>query len=426
MVTDESLDELAKASGFKQRKSLISPKDFLETVFLEHAGGHTSLSQYCTSMYLHQGKSVSKQAMDKRFRSGAKDFLRLLVEKVMRQQLACLQANTLRDVFSEIRLADSTEFALSAVLAEAFPGYGGAGRQAMAQIQFEYELLSQKITRLSLGNALDADVSEGLRWIDTVPQKALLIKDLGYFNLSVYQQLQRRQLYFISRLQPQVNIYIEQAGQLKQLTKAAIMEMLTKSQDKYLDLDVLIGKDKKLPVRLIANLLNEEQKSRRLRRKRLNKGKKMTKEDVLNASLNLFITNVEKEKCAAQKVYELYTLRWQVELVFKTWKSILNIHQFNPMNAERFECLMYIKFIWILLNWSLVRLYSTLSETEISLHKFTHTLKRQVHQLVSSLVQADGSLGLWLQKLFKASLIYHQKEYKKGSRKIAEILTINH
>ena len=137
MVSDESLEALAKASGFKQRKSLISPKDFLETVFLEHSGGHTSLSQYCTSMYLNQGKRISKQAMDKRFRSGAKAFLGLLVEKIMSQQLSSLQANTIRDLFSEIRLADSTEFVASPVLSEAFPGYGGAGREAMAQIQFE-------------------------------------------------------------------------------------------------------------------------------------------------------------------------------------------------------------------------------------------------------------------------------------------------
>ena len=96
------------------------------------------------------------------------------------------------------------------------------------------------------------------------------------------------------------------------------------------------------------------------------------------------------------------------------------------MNAERFECLMYIKFIWILLNWSLVRLFSTLGQAEISLHKFTHTLNKQVHRLVSNLVQADGSLSLWLQTLFKTSMIYHTKEYKKGSWEIAEILTINY
>lgn len=423
-MSDKNLEELARASGFKKRKSLISPQDFLETVFLEHSGGHTSLSQYCTSMYLNQGKKVSKQAMDKRFRSGAKEFLALLMEKIMSQQLTSVQINTITDLFSEIRLADSTEFTISPVLAEVFPGYGGAGREAMAQIQFEYELLSQKITRLSLCNALDSDVSEGLKFLDTIPKKALLIKDMGYFNLNVYQQLLSRDLFFISRLNPQLKIYIQQEEQLEELTKESLIEMLTTSEEKYIDIDVLIGRDKKLPVRLIANLLNEEQKSRRLRRKRLNKGK-VNKEDELNACINLFITNVERGKCEPQKIYELYTLRWQVELVFKTWKSILNIHQMNPMNSVRFECLMYIKFIWILLNWSLVRLFSTLGQVEISLHKFTHTLKKQVHQLVSSLVQADGSLCLWLLKLFKTSLIYHIKEYKKGSHEITEKLKIN-
>lgn len=157
MVSDECLEELTRASGFKQRESLISPKDFLETVFLEHAGGHTSLSQYCTSMYLNQGKKISKQAMDKRFRSGAKEFLSLLVEKIMSKQLASFQAEITMDFFSAIRIAESTEFTISPELSKAFPGYGGPGREASAQIHFEYELLNRKITLLSLGSAIGSD-----------------------------------------------------------------------------------------------------------------------------------------------------------------------------------------------------------------------------------------------------------------------------
>ena len=125
------------------------------------------------------------------------------------------------------------------------------------------ELLNQKITRLTLGNALDSDVSEGLRFLDSVPAKALLIKDLGYFNLTVYQELLRRDLFFISRLKPQLNIYIQQEDQLEELTKESLIEMLAETEHKYLDLNVFIGKDKKLPVRLIANRAKKQETAKK-------------------------------------------------------------------------------------------------------------------------------------------------------------------
>lgn len=424
MVSDESLEALARRSGFKKRESLITPRDFLETVFLENATGNVSLSQYCTAMMLNRGKGVSKQALDKRFKSGAKDFLRLIVEMIISQQFSASRKQSM-GLFSEIRISDSSEFSVSPVLAEAFPGYGGPGREAMAQIQFEYELLEQKITRLSLGCALDSDVTEGLKGIDSIPPKALLLRDMGYFTLNVYQELIERDLFFISRLKPQPSIYIREQTEFKEISREALIDTLLAGDTKYLDLDVFIGSEKKIPVRLIANLLDEEQKSRRLKRKQLNKGK-VSKQDELNSCINIFITNVDREECSPQKIYELYKLRWQVELIFKTWKSILAIHKVNPMNKERFECLMYVKFIWVLLNWSLVSLFSTISKTEISLHKFTHTLKKQVHRLVNYISIPNDQLTLWLCQLFHISLIYHQKEYKKGTLSVPEILNIKH
>jgi hypothetical protein len=46
-------------------------------------------------------------------------------------------------------------------------------------------------------------------------------------------------------------------------------------------------------------------------------------------------------------------LRWQIELVFKTWKSFFEIHKVKRVKKERMECQLLAKLIWILLNWRL-------------------------------------------------------------------------
>ncbi|HDR3312962.1 TPA: transposase [Bacillus cereus] len=35
-----------------------------------------------------------------------------------------------------------------------------------------------------------------------------------------------------------------------------------------------------------------------------------------------------------EQIYDFYSLRWQVELIFKIWKSFFRIHHFNSAKLE--------------------------------------------------------------------------------------------
>lgn len=70
---------------------------------------------------------------------------------------------------------------------------------------------------------------------------------------------------------------------------------------------------------------------------------------------NTFITNVCCSILPVAVIRKTYYLRWQIELVFKTWKSFFRIDKIKKVKKERLECQLLAKLLWILINWNLFR-----------------------------------------------------------------------
>ena len=65
------------------------------------------------------------------------------------------------------------------------------------------------------------------------------------------------------------------------------------------------------------------------------------------------ITNAHEDIMPLAEASMFYRLRWQIELIFKTWKSLASIDKVKKIKKERFECQLYARLIWILLNWKI-------------------------------------------------------------------------
>lgn len=400
---------------------MISPKAFLETVFFCNSQNSPSLTEYSIDLEHHGANRVSKQAINERFNDRTRDMLTYILQDVISKQLSRKPIlSGYANHFTDIHIMDSTEFVVSKKVASTFPGYGGEGKEAIIQIQFEYQLLGSKVTELAIGSALDSDPKAGMKNIDKISPQSLLIRDLGYFGPKAFKELTQKNLYFISRAKSHWNFYTKEDGRMKQLTNAEIIQKLKDQKEKYLDMDVYVGAQERSPVRLVANLLTQEQAAIRMKKKSANR--KLGKDAMESIELNLFLTNVEREKCDTVTIYELYTLRWQIELIFKTWKSVMNIHKIHAMNATRLECIILVKLLWVMLNWTILNQIKELVNKDISFHKLTGTLNSRSKKLTISILENEDLLYDWLIELGKISIIHHQKEYKKGSREVPQIL----
>lgn len=409
---------MANKSGFIRRKSKISLKSFLDILFFETQRERCSLRRYIQSLEVHHGIGVSKEAFNRKFNSNLVSFLKDLLGYALKLQYSGSQINShWKNVFTGIRIMDSTEFKLPNNMAEQFPGYGGDGTQSVAQIQFEYELFSNKITQLKIGHSLESDRTEGLREIDQIPPKTLILRDLGYYSMKVYQAMEERDLYYVSRVHSQVSLYEKVNDQYIQLSHGDLLRRL--SHDDALDMSIYVGKSEKIPMRLLAFKLNDTQHNRRLRRA----NKRQTKGKSDYNWLNLFVSNIPENMISKDHLYSLYRLRWQVEIIFKTWKSHFNIHAVHKMKSCRFEAILLVKLLWVVLNQNLLNLISSASQKQISVLKFSKTFLFLLDSFRECLKGETKQRILWVQSVF-AHVKYCLKEDRKNRVKTSDILLI--
>ena len=99
----------------------------------------------------------------------------------------------------------------------------------------------------------------------------------------------------------------------------------------------------------------------------------VTEEYKLWAGINVFITNIPSELISPHDIPIVYRLRWQVELIFKTWKSHYKINLYKVVKKERIEGYLYGSLILILMQFQLFSWLQHRFEQQkiwLSIHKF--------------------------------------------------------
>lgn len=410
-----------------QRKSKITAKKFLQFLLFDHfQQSMPSLQQHALSLYDETGMPVSKQAVDKRFNDRALSFVEKLLEIFVHHQFASKQLpSNLSHRFSSIKVMDSTEFKLPDHFAEDFPGYSACNALACAAIQLEYDVLSRKVHCLSLGNARQSDKTFADQRMHLIEKGDLILRDLGYYNINSYLEIEQRQAFYVSRLKPQIAVYEKKGDDYIVLPWSDILKRIEKNRIDHFDEWVYIGREQKHPVRLLAWALPEQEQQKRLKKKRDKKGT-IRKEDIVWSRLNVMITNISWDEVGAEQIYQLYKIRWQVELVFKIWKSILHIDASRKMRTCRLKCYLYSKLIWVLICWDITGIVDAVSwkrtRKMISPYKCMAILRTKAIEFKEVLFDRRRSLRKWLIEIMELLASYGLKENKKNKIELSSLL----
>jgi hypothetical protein len=380
----DTLSGLARFTRFVQRSSKICAVKFLDLLFKDASSERgMSLLDYSNELQVAHGINASAQAIDERFNDYAVQFLRRLVNILFTAQIRSpINASFLRG-YSAVRIWDSTKIELPAHMAGDFPGFGGGASDAGISIQYRYDLKNGGGCSLDVYPATSSD--SGYAKEIPVEKNALEIFDLGYVSADFLARLDEGESYYVCRLHAQADVY-DLDGQKLNLEK--IYRWMRLYRIPVYAKKVLVGQ-KHLPVRLVITLVDELTYQKRLKNAQKDAGKKgwkISDQYKVRMRLNLMITNTDSVDIPDQKVYMIYKFRWQVELIFKTWKSSgWNLEKIKEVKYERYMCVMYAKLLMIILS---ERIYTVIAvgryhmdKKILSREKCVKTMCRQINLL---------------------------------------------
>jgi hypothetical protein len=211
----------------------------------------------------------------------------------------------------------------------------------------------------------------------------LLIADRGYGYRKNIAYAYQQQAYVILRFVPSTCPLLDRYGQPLDVT--AWLKQVKKG--KHCRNAWCIHEGKKYHVRIVASALPPE-KAAEARKKReqeaKKKGKQLQPDTLFLVGWTLLITNLPKRPWSYKHILQLYRARWQIELLFKRMKQMMDMHVTRSKTPQGCES--------SLLAWLVVW---ALQEQEA---QEARDVLRHVHHCLDSPVLdlPEGELSPWL------------------------------
>ena len=351
-------DELAKSSHFRQRDSKLRGSVFAKSVvfaFMENPSARLDdIAQYAGMNQV----SISAQGLDSRFNQDSAQFLKGILGRIT-QTLVRTTPSTqpILDRFTQVEVMDSTVTVLPAELVSEWKGNGGKGSKAAVKCQYCFDIRTGEISHLSLVDGKSQDRNAAVQYT-IMPKGSLRLADLGYFNLNVFEEVDKQESYWLSRLQVGVKVYVA-VHKIPDLADWLDRQCLSERDGMaYIDVPVKLGDKAQLNARLIAAPVPQavaDERRRQLKRSNAVRGTTPSKLALCLAGWTVLVCNIPADKLRVKEVFILKRIRWQIEKVFDWWKSYKALDKSRSKKVWRRLCEFYAKLIGLIIqHWFVV------------------------------------------------------------------------
>lgn len=413
--SEAEIESLARESGFVQRQGNLTGHCFLLLSMFDHQShNRTSLNGLCICLRDY-GITISKQSLHTRFNSSAVDFLRLIAEKLLTLKLAPI-ASSIKglEFFNRVLVLDSTSFQLPAHYASTYKGTGGDASPSAIKIHLSYNLKATGEMDFEIRSGGTSDRQNTIMNKDIQPGD-LRLEDLGYCKFERLKHIDTTGAFYLSRLAANIKIYQQKKGKIEELNIGRIIKSMRSGEIQQYE--VMVGASDRLSTRLILEKLPADvraNKIRRYKRTQRRKGKKILYKSQLFKTVNAYITNVPADILPKETVKKLYALRWQIEVIFKTWKSFYHINKIKDTKLHRFQSFIYGKLILILLHMKIYQAFKQWlwnnRSIELSEIKAFQVLIAHTHQLKNLLRHHKGNYIDFFEMIFDILQQWCRKE----------------
>lgn len=374
---------IGKKTGFVQRERKVRGSGFAQAVVFSFMANPASTREEVNQAAANAGMSLSTPGLDKRFNAKAAYFLESLLAEAVKQVVEAVpQSQSVLSRFQGVYVGDSTLVGLPQELARVYRGSNGeADAAAKVAVQWELERGSLGVW-LSEGTRHDQRTGVAAR---SLPAGALRLNDLGFFNLHSFAQDEERGVYFFSRYKVGTLVSTAEGQPLD------LVRYLRRAGAQACELDIQLGAGC-LPCRLLALPVPPEQvgkRRKRLRQQARRKQQPLSARSLALAGWTLYVTNIPAELLPLEEAAVLGCTRWQIECLFKLWKSSGLLDETRSQDPLRVLCEFYAKLLALLIqHWLMV--VGCWQRLDRSLHRATQVIRKRAFSLLDTLTHLPG------------------------------------
>lgn len=314
----ERADELGRETGFVQRGSKMTGAKFSQTTVLgwltKPEASLSELSQTAACV----GVKITPQGLDDRFSPASAELLkRLFMEAVTEVVDSEPVAIPILQRFAGVNLLDSSTILLPDELMEHWPGCGPSSGKASLKVVVDWDWLSGGMQlRVTPGRHHDQHNDLAAR---VPPAGHVRITDLGFFNLSHFQAMTEAGAYWLSRLKAKTTLRLDPYQ-----PATSISRVLGMTNTDEFEMAVWLGGQARVACRLFARRLPHtvaEERLRKLYQAAKREGRTPSADQIALTRWHVLVTNIPSDLLSLNEAFGLYRVRWQIELLFKLWKT---------------------------------------------------------------------------------------------------------
>lgn len=388
---EKKCHDLCRKHKFIQRSSSkLKGYEFIKTMIIPSPGLSTdSLKGLCKRMKGFNSKAdLTSQALCERINNiSSSNLMRAVFAELLlkvHERIVSLQLTPILDKFNRVIIEDSSVATLNEQLEGVYTGTnrGGNGVKSQVKIDLIHDLSKGVMIDAQLFRGNEPDQGLADRVLKFIEKGDLLLRDLGYFKITFFKALNIAGAFFLSRLMPRVHFYLKEED-TKALDIGKYLSHKSRQDLNIIEISGFLGQEK-VPIRLIIYRQPPEVTAKRLREANKNqrkRGENMSASKKLLLHFTMFVTNIPQELLYAELIGTVYRLRWEVELIFKRWKSQLEIDHLKGIHVERIDCLIWSRLCTVLIVELITAIFNKIIEglydVELSFVKLIQYLIRE-------------------------------------------------
>jgi len=338
------IQKTAMDTGFLVRKSMVEPADILYAMCCQSIHGTVSFNDLAAKIDAESAVSVSRQAVAKKTgKESCVDFLKKILALVIISRIGKEEIDSLRQAgkFKRILVQDSTIIKLPVRLFSFFSGVSNAHTSVCnARIQCVYDLITESFICFTIDPYTKNDIKAAPEL--KIEKDDLVIRDRGYLTIKEVERHLIAGADCIYRYQSNMTLLDSQ-------TKERINLLAELQSKKQLDIQVTLNNENGTKIRIVACPVSEEIANRRRMKAKKEAKNTPSKECLALMSWSIFITTLPKQEADYNFLFKVYSLRWRIEIIFKSWKSNMEFSKLHNVSKKQLSLILYARFIMIII-----------------------------------------------------------------------------